>query len=353
MLKKERIPIIFFALLSLVCGLWTGLTRIGWDARAFALSAHHGAIMVSAFLGTLITLEKIIPLRNKFLYAIPVINASSVAVFFIGQPRVACYITVASSLALSVVFLHYLNKQRSLVYLLMLAGSVCWLVGNILILTKSFYPLAFPWWASFALFVISAERMELMQFLPVATLHKSSFVSLLGMFLIGCFFSFHGAGNLFCGFALIGISLWLMRFDITAVNLKKSGLPQFVAVALLAAYAALLFTGVFFISLPNQWLSYDAIVHSFFLGFVFSMIFAHGPIILPNVLGIRVTHFSPLAYGWLAILHLSWMVRIFGDITVHLVARKVSGAMSAVAIIGYFITLAIVIVRSHRHVKVV
>ena len=33
---------------------------------------------------------------------------------------------------------------------------------------------------------------------------------------------------------------------------------------------------------------YDAMLHSIFLGFVFSMIFAHAPIILPTITGLAI-----------------------------------------------------------------
>src|SRR5688572_2573255 len=261
--KKEQLPIVLFAMICLLSGLWSGLNRIGWDIALLPLTPHHGAIMVGGFLGTLITLEKIIPLKKKILYLIPVLNALSVIFFFFSQPKIAVYALVVSSIALSFVFLYYFRLQRSLIYVLMFFGAVCWIVGNILVLTTSFYPLAFPWWAAFALFIIAAERLELMKFLPVSQFNKNIFVLLLLCFLVGVLFSFHGTGNLICGLALIGTSIWLMRHDMIAINIKKTGLPKFVAISLCAGYMALLLTGIFFFSLSDQWLTYDAIVHSF------------------------------------------------------------------------------------------
>src|SRR5688500_1428813 len=100
MIKKERLPIIFFAMLCLLSGLWSGLTRIGWNISISPITAHHGAIMVGGFLGTLIALEKIIPLKKKRLYIIPALNGFSVIFFFLEQPKVACYTLVISSFSL-------------------------------------------------------------------------------------------------------------------------------------------------------------------------------------------------------------------------------------------------------------
>jgi hypothetical protein len=348
MIKKERLPIVFFALLCLLCGIWSGLNKIGWSLPVTLITAHHGAIMVGGFLGTLIALEKIIPLKKKSLYIIPILNATSVAFFFSGQPKVSVYVLVISSVALSFVFLYYFRTQRTIIYVLMLLGSLAWLTGNLLLLTKYFYPLAFPWWAAFALFIIAAERLELMKFLPVSKSEKIIFISFLFTFLMGVLFSFHGFGNIICGLALIGISLWLMKNDVIGINLKKKNLPKFVAVSLLAGYVSLLLSGIFFIALSDQWLTYDAIVHSFFLGFVFSMIFAHGPMILPGVMGISASPYNHRLYYWLGLLQISWLMRVFADVSVELELRKISGLLSATAILGYFITMAVFTFRVQK-----
>ena len=56
MIKKERFPIVLFAMIALLSGLWSGLSRIGWTMGISPIMAHHGAIMVGGFIGTLIML---------------------------------------------------------------------------------------------------------------------------------------------------------------------------------------------------------------------------------------------------------------------------------------------------------
>lgn len=349
-MKKKRLPVIVGALICLVMGVLSGLTRIGWDTRIGEATAHHGAIMVGGFLGTLIGFEKIIPLRRKLLYAIPVINALSVVFFLKGNPDTGIVILTLSSLALSSVFFYYLCIHRSMIYLLMLIGAVCWLTGNVLLFSKQFYPLAFPWWAAFALFVIVAERMELMQFLPVSRIKKQVLVAVLMLFLSGVVFSFHGIGNLLSGIALIVIALWLLRYDIIGVNVYRHNLPKYVAISLLCGYIALLLTGIFFLLLSDQWLNYDLIVHTFFIGFVFSMIFAHGPVILPGVLGISAKPFHWTLYVWLILLQSSWTIRMIADVLVEMEVRKWSGLLTAVAMGGYFVTMATLTFKGRRGV---
>lgn len=352
MIKTERLPFIFLAMLCLLTGLWSGLSRIGWDIYILPVTAHHGAIMVGGFLGTLISLEKIIPLKKKGFYIIPIFSAISVLFFFLNKPFISIILLILSSAGLAIVFLYYLRSERTLIYILMFLGALSWLTGNVMLLTKLFYPLAFPWWVAFTLFIITAERLELMKFLPVSKFNKRIFIALLVCFVIGVLFSFHGTGNIISGLALIGVSLWLMYNDLIGITIRKDGLPQFIAISLLAAYIALLLTGMFFITFSSQWLAYDAIVHSFFIGFVFSMIFAHGPIILPGVLGISAKPFHKILYLWLLLLHSSWLLRIFADVYMQLELRKISGLISVVAMLGYFIAMAVLTITHQRHAKV-
>jgi hypothetical protein len=350
MIKMGHLPIVVMAMFCLLSGLWSGLTRIGWDVAVLPLTAHHGAIMVGGFLGTLIALEKIIPLKRKLLYSIPVLNALSVVFFFTDQPRIGIYALIISSAALLLVFLYFFPPRRSIICVLMSLGAICWLIGNILLLTKRFYPLAFPWWTAFALFIIVAERLEIMTALPVRDTDKKVFIGILLSFVVGAFCSFHGAGNVTCGIILVGISLWLLGNDLIGIDIKKDNMPKYVAIGLLTGYIALLFTGIFFFVLSDRWLNYDVIVHTFFIGFVFSMIFAHGPMILPGIMGISANPFHKILYVWLALLQVSWLVRIFADFALEMETRKISGLLSAAAILGYFVTIAVLTFRRHsRH----
>lgn len=332
----------------LVSGIWSGLDRMGWNIYMTPAIAHHGAIMVGGFLGTLITLEKIIPINRRFLFAILVLNALSVLFFFLDLPGISIWTLIISSLSLALVFAYYYRLQHGVVFILMLLGSLFWLTGNILLLTKQFYPLVFPWWLAFALFIIVAERLDLTKFLPVSQRSKNMLIGLLLLFVAGVLFSFHGAGSLVCGFSLIGISIWLLRYDLVAINLRKTGMHRFIAVALTAGYISLLLTGVFFFTLSDQWLTYDALVHSFFIGFVFSMIFAHGPMILPGIMGIHAAPFHRILYLWLALLQASWLIRIFADVLIDLETRKISGLLSTAVILGYFITMGILTIMTRR-----
>ena len=348
MIRTGRLPFVLLAFSSLLIGLWSGLNRMGWDLNLARVSMHHGAIMVGGFLGTLISLEKVIPLKKKFLFLIPVMSGSSVVLFFAGWPQLSCTLLVAAACGLSAVFVYYLIRQNILIYLIMASGGLCWLTGNLLLVTKEFYPLSFPWWLGFALLIITAERLELMKFLPVKKAMKHLLLFFLASYLCGVLLSFHGIGKQISGLSLIAISLWLLRNDIIAISIRKDGLARFVATSLLAGYIAMMLTGVLFLTINSHALGYDALVHTFFLGFVFSMIFAHGPIILPGVLGISLKPYHPILYAWLIILHMSWILRITADILLAFQIRNISGILTSIAVLGYFATIVMIIITGRR-----
>ena len=67
---------------------------------------------------------------------------------------------------------------------------------------------------------------------------------------------------------------------------------------------------------------YYRLLHTVFLGFLFSMIFGHAPIILPAITGVAVPYRQAF-YAHLALLHISLAIRLGGDLLAC--CRGVSG----------------------------
>jgi hypothetical protein len=67
--------------------------------------------------------------------------------------------------------------------------------------------------------------------------------------------------------------------------------------------------------IPGGW-TYDAYLHAFFLGFVFSMIFAHALLIAPAVFRVALPY-TPLLYLPLGGLYASLVMRLIGDARPH------------------------------------
>lgn len=350
---KIRLPFMLFAFANLVTGMLAGLIRIGWEFPMNEIAVHHGAIMVGGFLGTLILLEKVIPLKRPVLYLLPILNSLSLVMLVPGFYYIGLSFLVIGSAGLLVVFILYLRKQpNDLSLIFMLVGACCQIIGHSLLIAKQFYPLVFPWWMGFILFIIVGERLELSKFLPVTRKNKNILVGFALLFLMGIFLPFHGIGKYFAGLSLISVGLWLIRHDIISVALKKDGLTRFSAYALLAGCLSLIITGTLMITLPDLPFAYDAIVHTFFLGFAFTMIFAHGPFILPGVLGFNIKPYHPLLYFPLLTMLSSIALRILADMTIipHFI-RLWSGLISVISILLYFIILLSCTVAKIRNEK--
>ena len=88
---------------------------------------------------------------------------------------------------------------------------------------------------------------------------------------------------------------------------------------------------------------YDAALHAVLLGFVFSMVFGHAPIILPAVLRVAVPY-KPYFYLPLALLHLSLLLRLAGDWTLSAQWRAWGGALNGAALLAFVLgTIAAVL----------
>ncbi|MBL7849838.1 MAG: hypothetical protein JNN04_02970 [Cyclobacteriaceae bacterium] len=330
------------AIVNLLVGMFSGLGRLGWVVPLPEAYAHHGAIMVGGFLGTLIALEKVIPLKQPLFYLGPLLSAISVVVFLVGDFHVAVAMQAIAGLLFVAVYGAYLRKQRNLPLWLAGAGALCWVVASALLWWKQFYPMVFPWYIAFLLFTIVSERLELARFLPVTPKDRRYLLTFLGLYLLGLIIPFHGWGKYASGLALVGVSVWLLRFDVIRITLHKEGLVRFTAVALLCGYVTLMLEGFFLLFLGDMPYAYDMLLHNFFLGFVFCMIFAHGPIILPGVLGLSVKPYSTVLYVPLLILLASLLVRLLADAMLLPVDyRAVSGWFSMGGILLYFLSLAV------------
>ncbi|MCK5103638.1 MAG: hypothetical protein KAR17_12530, partial [Cyclobacteriaceae bacterium] len=76
-MNKKIFFVLPFVLISLVFGILAGLFRMGWSIPMGEAAGEHGALMTGSFLGTLIVLERIVALKKKWMYIIPVISGMS------------------------------------------------------------------------------------------------------------------------------------------------------------------------------------------------------------------------------------------------------------------------------------
>ncbi|HEX6266540.1 MAG TPA: hypothetical protein VFZ81_06545, partial [Burkholderiales bacterium] len=293
---KARLPLLVLGFISLAFGVAGGLARLTPIPVSINALALHGPLMVSAFFGTVISLERAAALDKAWAYAAPLCAGLGGVLLLAGLPWEGFAAMVLAALVLLGASLVVLMRQPSLEMATLLAGAAAWLMGNLGLLLG--YP-AVPWWIAFFALVIGGERLELSRYLKRRPWVRNAFLVLAAALL------FAPLEPRLLGVALVLLALWLGAFDLARVTVRQSRLPRYVAVCLLAGYFWLALGG----ALIALSLAYDAALHAIFVGFVFSMVFGHAPVILPAVLRVSLPYHAIL-YAPLILLHASLAVRV-------------------------------------------
>lgn len=343
-MKNKRVLFVLpFVMLSLLLGIYTGWLRMGWNFPMTQAMGQHGLIMIGSFLGTLILIERIVAFKKNWLYILPLINASSLPAFYFQENRLALMFLLIGSTGLLVVYLITYRKYKEKYILIMMTGGALLITGLLMLLVNNRYPVAVPYWIGFLLLTILGERIDLAKFLPRGKIKEPMIWVFIFIFIAGLFMQYHQAGHLLTGMGMILIAIWLMKYDIVNKSIKSFGIHQYIGLTLFSGYVWLSISGVFMVLNLDLVYFYDALLHSFFLGYVFLMIFAHAPIIFPGVMGLSFTPFNRSLYLWIILLNLSLLLRVLADLIFLNFLRQISGIMNGMIIIGFFINLVIII----------
>ncbi|MEB2775366.1 hypothetical protein SYJ56_08605 [Algoriphagus sp. D3-2-R+10] len=283
-------------------------------------------------------------MKRKIWLLIPIITGTSVFPFLFGFTELGLIFLLAGSLGLSIIMHLQTLKHPGFHSTLLYIGSAFWFIGNLLAFQTGLIAAGSTWWIGFLLFTIVGERLELSQFLPVPTWSKIALKLLLALFAFGLIIPFHSWGNELMGLSSFLIALWLLTFDMAKVAARKTDQFRYIGIGLRVGYVWLGIHGTILLGIENHILYYDLLLHTFFLGFTFSMIWAHAPIIFPTVTGIRETLYHPILWlGWL-LFQISLAGRIFFSLIEAYELRKAFGlANSYVILIQFGLMAAIVI----------
>ncbi|MDK9703973.1 MAG: hypothetical protein OEL20_12625 [Sulfuritalea sp.] len=349
-----RVPLLVLGMLSLVGGVLAGLARLDWGVPATAANAAgwHGALMISAFLGTVISLERAVALGRGWAYAAPAAASIGGIALLAGAPlilpKLLLVVAAATLVAASIQVLYRLVAPFTVI---LGAGALCWLIGNFAWLAGGPLTAAVPWWLAFLVLTIAGERLELTRFLPTPVAAHRLFFAIVGGILAGAALSLgeEDAGLALFAAGLLALALWLLRYDIARRNARTTGLTRFIALCLLSGYAWLVLAGLLGLAggfLPGHpWR--DATLHAVGLGFVFSMIFGHAPIIFPAVVRVKIPY-HPFFYLPLLVLHASLALRMLGGLDDAFALRREGGMLNAVALLLFVATMIASVVRGRR-----
>lgn len=330
---------------SLLLGLWGGLARLGLALPGGmpASAEFHGALMISGFLGTLISLERAVAIGQWWGYAAPVLAAIGALLLFAGAPFFAAYAFLLAGLALTVNSFVVVARQPALFTIVLAVAAACWGAGTMAWIIGQNAAEIVGWWLAFLVLTVAAERLELSRLLSPPPASQITFAVAVLLIISGAARAeFAGEAARLSGIGLLASTAWLLKHDIARRTIRQSGQTRFAAACMLAGYVWLGSAGLLLLLAPpgSMAFSYDAAVHAITIGFIFSMIFGHAPIILPAVTGLRVKY-SAVAYAPLALLHLSVLWRMAADYAQWIDGRAISGPVTVLALAGYAATLIV------------
>jgi hypothetical protein len=327
---RWRVPLLVLGFLSLAFGVAGGLARL-FPSLGIpgAASALHGALMVSAFFGTVISLERAAALDRPWAYGSPLAAGLAGMLLVSGFAVLGFALMVLAAAMFSLCGIVVLRRQPSLETAALLAGAAAWLAGNVLLL---YGQAAVPWWIAFFALTIGGERLELSRYLKRGPWVRRMFGALV-LLLVSSPLVPRALGV-----GLVALALWLFAFDLARVTIRQDRLPRYVAACLIAGYFWLAVGG----ALMALSIAYDAALHAIFVGFVFSMVFGHAPVILPAVLRVRIPY-HPILYLPLALLHASLAVRVF-------VSTPIGAWGNAAAIALFILSAAALVLRKAQRV---
>lgn len=349
-----RLPLLLLGMLSLVAGVLAGLARLGWvtpDITAEAASGH-GVLMISAFLGTVISLERAVALARRWAYLAPLVAGFSGLALLAGAPLLLSQVLAIAAATIMVgASLQVLKRVFATFTVVLVIGAACWLVGSLVWLLDGSLGAVVPWWLGFLILTIAGERLEMTRFLPTPPGAAKLFALIVTLILVGAaiaFWRLAGGLALFSA-GMLALALWLLRYDLARHNVHQQGLTRFIAVCLLSGYGWLALAGGLGLAgglLPGHpWR--DATLHGVCLGFVFSMILGHAPIIFPAVVRVKIPY-TPVLYLPLVVLHGSLVLRVCGSLADRFPLRHLGGLLNGVALALFIVTVVVSVIRGRK-----
>jgi hypothetical protein len=342
-----RVALLLLGAASLVAGVCGGLARLGIPVSFPAAAANHGALMTGGFLGTVISLERAIALGRPFGYGAPLAAGLGAALVLLGWREAGLVVGFVAPLFLLAVGIELVRRQPLTHIVLLLVASAAWAVGNALNLMGAMPNVPAAWWFAFLVLTIAAERLEMTRLVRRPPIAERLFHGAVAMTLSGAALATvsPAAGGIVFGAGLVAIAAWCAVFDLARRTVHTEGFSRYAAVALLAGYGWLAvggFAWAMMSAVDPAWR--DAALHSLGLGFVFSMILAHAPVIVP-VVAKRSMRYTPFFYAPLALLHASLVVRLAAGPSA-VTMRQWGGILNAAALALFVGTLAYALSRT-------
>jgi hypothetical protein len=354
----KRIPLALSALLTLLFAVWGGLLRLQWALPIPEANwiSFHGPLMVNGFFGTIIGLARANGLKSKAGLMVPLATALGAWTLLLGGPeKWGALLFLLASLGYLIVSAGFFKKQPFYIAALALAGGCGWAWANYFWWRGESIPHVMIGWQLLFVLTIASERLEAVHWKPSSA--QSLILTLaVGSLVLGAVWQpfYPAVGIRTASLGYLSLALLLLIFDNGWKNQKLGEWKIYAKFCLLSAYLWLIVC-----SLVGLWaaptdsgFAYDAFLHALFLGFVFSMVFSHAPLLLPRVLKTPVP-FHPFFYAHWVLLQASLITRVGGDMLESVPLRRWGALLNALALLIFFINTILAILKGkYLHKKI-
>lgn len=307
----RRIILLGCAGISLLLGLAAGSYLLGFSNSPIAtlssqIANHHAMLMVFGFVGGAICVERAVAIRNQWTWLVPALNAVAMITLVTGLPVViAGMLWALAYVGLAAIYVLAYQRQASHAVLVQGLGALAAILASAQWAITSEFPVLLA--ACFPIATILGERLELarLSYGP----RTPRWITLESVLLVLA--ATADLPHLF-GVLLIVVSVHSSIYDAARKLVRAKGLPRYSASCMLIGYGWLIFAGALWaIAGYGTSYVYDAQIHSIFIGFVLSMIFAHAPTILGAVVGIQLP-FTPWLVVPVSVVQLGLIGRVLG-----------------------------------------
>ncbi|MEE8471550.1 MAG: hypothetical protein V3S82_00120 [Dehalococcoidia bacterium] len=364
------VPIaVAFMLLGVVLGALRLLSSQGIlsPTPLASLQSHHGALRVFGFLAPLLLTERYLGAvhfsLNRSIHALPFLAIGGGILKLLSWVTGVAALNTLGSLAvvaavvLYIYILYTVSKQSAqpLPFRFMILGALVLLAGALINIGRS--PVVNPSFTllliSFPILTILGERVELSRFLSPEVYRRAGWgfwAAVAASALLVLRLTVIDSGYLVVVWAVLlaVVAVPVLRPELTLIRLGKRGLHRYLGRHLIVAY------GWFFLGLLVLVISgegyplYDAATHALAIGFVFTMIMAHAPVIAPVILH-RAAAEDKLSLYPLALLTAGTAMRVAGY-PLNAVGVDIPAlvGLSGLVILLAIITFVVMMVRSFR-----
>lgn len=337
-----------FFLLALISGMFGGLIRMGWAFSFPQAAGYHGLLMTGCFMGSLITLERMVTMKSKWWMIFPTTCALAVPFVLTGKVTAGVILLMISSVGLVAFYCYHLWKYAETYWYILFSGSSFWLAGNIVFFQTESVPIALNWWVGFILLTILGERLELTKFLPVPKWEKQMLVALLVITCFGLVAGAHSHMTWVYPLGGLGLVFWFVRNDMARKSVKKSGYQRYLGFGILTAHFWLLLHFIGLLLFSENIAGYDIYIHTFFLGFGFSMIWAHAPMLLPALLKLPTKGYKPVIWIVWTGFQLSLFLRVLTAFLGFMEWKKWTSMANGILILLMFVSMVLIMVLGKK-----